>query len=152
MVDCRAVGEGEKTLEYLSRYLYRGVLSERNIIADDDGQVTFAYREGKTGKRQTRTLPGKDFIGLVLRHVLPKGYRRVREYGFLHGNAKKRLVLLQLIFHLKIERRQSPQRPPFLCPECGKAMEILIPRVRHAVLAGILLHVRGPPDEPLNPA
>ena len=105
MVDCAPVGKGEPALEYLSRYLYRGVISENNIIANRDGKVTFRYVEGKTGKTQYRTLAGEDFLWLVLQHVLPKGFRRVRDYGFLHGNAKKLLSLVQLVVRLVMKAR-----------------------------------------------
>jgi hypothetical protein len=84
VVDCRSVGKGQPALEYLSRYLYRGVISESNLVADQDGNVTFRYIEGATGELRHRTLPGEDFLWLVLQHVLPKGFRRVRDYGFLH--------------------------------------------------------------------
>jgi Putative transposase len=49
------------------------------------------------------TKTGEDFLHLILQHVLPKGLRRVRDYGFLHGNAKKLLSLVQLILHVVIE-------------------------------------------------
>ncbi len=71
VVDCKHVGTGEPALEYLSRYLYRGVISEKNILANQDGKVTFKYIESKTGKTRYRTLRGEDFTWLVLQHVLP---------------------------------------------------------------------------------
>jgi hypothetical protein len=86
VVDCKHVGQGKPALQYLSRYLYRGVISENNIVANDDGRVTFKYIDSNTGQSQYRTLKGEDFLWLVLQHVLPKGFRRVRDYGFLHGN------------------------------------------------------------------
>src|SRR5699024_8779338 len=97
VVDCRRVGRGEPALRYLSRYLYRGVIAERDILANRNGQVTLRYVESATGETRTRTLPGADFLWLIIQHVLPKGFRRLRDYGFLHGNAKKRLRLVQLI-------------------------------------------------------
>jgi len=63
---------------------------ENSIVSVHDGWVTFKYTDSKTGKTQYRTLKGEDFCWLVLQHVLPKGFRRIRDYGFLHGNAKKR--------------------------------------------------------------
>ena len=56
------------------------------------GQVTFKYTESKTGKLCFRTLKGEDFLSLIMQHVLPKGFRRVRDYGFVHSNAKKTAV------------------------------------------------------------
>ena len=125
VVDCRHVGKGQPALEYLSRYLYRGVISENNIIANQDGKVTFEYIEGKTAKTRYRTLRGEEFMWLVLQHVLPKGLRRVRDYGFLHGNAKKLLSLVQLVLQVVIEARSPRPRPVFKCPKCQSPMQVL---------------------------
>ena len=118
VVHCKHVGRGEPALKYLSRYLYRGVISEKNIMADQNGQVTFRYIEGKTGLPQTRTLKGEEFMWLVLQHVLPKGFRRARDYGFLHGNAKKLLNLIQLILQVLIASKAPRPRPPIHCAAC----------------------------------
>jgi hypothetical protein len=80
VVDCAHVGQGKPALKYLSRYLYRGVLSEKNMVSNHNGQVTFKYIESKTGTTRYRTLNGEDFCWLVLQHVLSKGFRRVRDY------------------------------------------------------------------------
>jgi hypothetical protein len=49
VVDCTHAGKGLSALKYLSRYLYRGVISEKNIVLNQNGQVTFKYIESKTG-------------------------------------------------------------------------------------------------------
>jgi hypothetical protein len=125
VVDCTHVGKGITALKYLSRYLYRGVISEKNIVSNQNGQVTFKYIESKTGNTLYRTLKGEDFLHLILQHVLPKGFRRVRDYGFLHGNAKKLLSLVQLILHVVIEVIKQRPRPVFKCPRCQSPMVIL---------------------------
>ena len=61
VVDCAHVGRGKPVLKYLSRYLYRGVISENSIISVQDGWVTFSFTESKTGKTKYRTLKGEDF-------------------------------------------------------------------------------------------
>ncbi|VAW83805.1 hypothetical protein MNBD_GAMMA18-612, partial [hydrothermal vent metagenome] len=60
VVDCKSVGKGEKALIYLGRYLYRGVIAEKDIIACDNESVTYRYRESKTGTWKTKTLAGAD--------------------------------------------------------------------------------------------
>ena len=125
VVDCDHVGKGITALKYLSRYLYRGVISEKNIVSNQNGRVTFKYIESKTGKTRYRTLEGKDFLQLILQHVLPKGFRQVRDYEFLHGNAKKMLFLVQLILHVAIQEIKQRPRPVFKCPCCKAAMVIL---------------------------
>jgi len=125
VVDCKHVGKGITALKYLSRYLYRGVISESNIISNQNGQVTFKYIESSTGNTLYRTLRGEDFLRLIMQHVLPKGFRRVRDYGFLHSNAKKLLSLVQLILHVVIQGIKQRPRPVFKCPYCKSPMVIL---------------------------
>jgi len=89
VVDCKSVGSGEKALIYLGRYLYRGVIAEKDIVACDNGQVRFRYHNAKTAWMKQRTVSGTHFLWLVLQHVLPKGFRRARNFGFLHPNCKR---------------------------------------------------------------
>ena len=125
VVDCKHVGKGLTALKYLSKYLYHGVISEKNIISNQDGEVTFKYIESKTGNTQYRTLKGEDFLRLIMQHVLPKGFRRVRDYGFLHSNAKKLLSLVQLVLHVVIKGIKQHPRSVFKCPWCKSPMVIL---------------------------
>ncbi|MGL1932676.1 MAG: transposase [Desulfotalea sp.] len=89
VVDCQDTGKGISAIKYLSRYLYRGVISEKNIVSNYDGFVTFKYVDSKSGATKYRKLKGEDFLQLIMKHILPSGFRRIRDYGFLHGNAKK---------------------------------------------------------------
>ena len=131
VVDCKSVGSGEKALVYLGRYLYRGVLQEKDIIACDNTQVTFRYQDSKSRRMQTRTLSGAAFLWLLLRHVLPKGLRRARNFGFLHPNSKRLLQLLHLLLKLNPSRALAclRKRPPLICPCCGGQMKIVRTRL-----------------------
>jgi predicted RNA-binding Zn-ribbon protein involved in translation (DUF1610 family) len=122
VVDCTHVGRGESALEYLSRYLYRGVISKNNILGNHNGQVTFRYTVSKTGETRTETLPGEKFLWRVIQHVLPRGFHRVRNYGFLHHNARKTLQLVQLILKMFIAPRRKKEKPSFRCSACGEPM------------------------------
>jgi hypothetical protein len=126
-VNIKDAGDGEGALLYLSRYLYRGVISEKRIKNNNDGNITFSYIDSKTGKERYRTMKGEDFLFHILQHVLPKGYRRSRDYGFLHGNAKKTLHLLQILLIPKISDStdEITERPKFKCPNCGVSMNII---------------------------
>jgi hypothetical protein len=125
VVDCKPVGRGKPALQYLSRYLYRGVIGENSIVANRDGRVTFEYLDSRTGETQYRTEKGEDFLWLVLQHVLPRGFRRVRDSGFLHGNAKRTLVLVQYILRVDVVRRPARPRPAIYCPRCQAPMRIV---------------------------
>ena len=125
VVDCTNAGKGITAIKYLSRYLYRGVISEKRIVSNQNGIVTFKYTESKTEITRYRPLKGEDFLRLILQHVLPRKFRRVRDYGFLHGNAKKMLSLVQLVLHVKIKELKHRPRPFFKCPRCKSPMTIL---------------------------
>jgi hypothetical protein len=124
VVQCQHVGSGLPALKYLSRYLYRGVISNKNIVSDDGETVSFRYKDSKTGTIKTRRLPGEDFIRLILQHTLPKGFRRVRDYGFLHGNAKRLLKTVQWILRVVIPKSTEKPRPHFICKKCYAPMLI----------------------------
>ena len=123
VVDVKQVGNGEKALLYLGRYLYRGVIAEKNILSCQDGEVSFRYTDNR-GATQVRTLPGAQFLWLLLQHVLPKGFRRTRDYGFLHGNAKRWIQRLHLL--LRIWVPEPKEKPPLCCRHCGGAVSLVV--------------------------
>lgn len=125
VVDCTVAGKGDPALTYLSRYLYRGVISERDILLHQDDQVTFCYTDSETKEKRTRTLSGPTFVQTLLQHVLPKGFRRARDFGFLHGNAKRTLLRIQLLLKPKIGETSPVKRPAFKCPCCGEETIII---------------------------
>ena len=127
VVDCKAVGSGHEALVYLGRYLYRGVLPEKNIVSNQNGQVTYQYQNSETRKMETRTLGGVAFLKLLLQHILPKGFRRARNYGFLHPNSKL-VKLVQWIKKVVVPPPKS--RPVVACPCCGNPLRILRTRVK----------------------
>ncbi len=124
VVDCTEAGKGIYALKYLSRYLYRGVISERNIVSNANGLITFRYIDSNTEETKYRTLKGEDFLQLIAQHVLPRGFRRVRDYGFLHGNAKRLRSLIQLILRVRIPPIKPRRRPAFKCSCCKSDMVI----------------------------
>ena len=74
VVDCRQVGYGQSALSYLSRYLYRGVLPDEDIIKVTNDTVTFRYKESKTNAWRTRTLPPSSSCCSFYSTCCPKGY------------------------------------------------------------------------------
>ena len=125
VVDCSCVGRGLSALRYLSRYLYRGVIAERNIIASHNGQVTFSYVDSATKQVCYRTLKGEDFLWCLLRHVLPRGFRRSRDYGYLHPNARKKLALVQLILQVKLPAVVLVVKRALSCVCCDLPLKIV---------------------------
>jgi len=132
VVDCKNVGTGNKALIYLGRYLYRGVIQEKDILKCENGRVTFRFLNSKTKRYEIKTVPGEYFLWLIMQHILPKGFRRVRIYGFLHPCSKQLIKLLQYILRFdpaKILKTLKP-RPAFLCKCCGAKMKIIATRIK----------------------
>jgi len=130
VVDCKAVGNGDKALVYLGRYLYRGVIQEKDILAYENGQVRFRYRDAKTKRIEVRSVSGADFLWLVLQHVLPRGFRRARNFGFLHHNSQRLIALLQVLLRFVPPVVPARERPSIRCPCCGAVMVIVKRRLR----------------------
>ena len=131
VVDCKAVGSGDKALVYLGRYLYRGVIREKDILSCQDGNVTYRYQNSKTKRFEIKTVSGARFLWLILQHVLPKGFRRARNFGFLHPNSKSFIQVLQYLlkFDPKKLLAKIRQRPQLICECCGAAMKISRTRI-----------------------
>jgi len=105
------------------------VVPEKNILSDDQEMVTFRIIEN-TGQELIQSLPGAEFLWRLLLHVLPRGFRRVRDYGLLHGNAKRLIQLVQLVLSVRLPWPMPSREPtPILCPRCGGILQLL--RVRH---------------------
>ena len=120
------MGSGDKALIYLGRYLYRGIIREKDILSCKDGQVSYRYQNSKTNRFEIKTVSGARFLWLVLQHVLPKGFRRARNFGFLHPNSKQVIQVLQ--FLLKFDPKKFlpkiRKRPQLICDCCGAVMKI----------------------------
>lgn len=135
VVHYKSVGSGNKALVYLGRYLYRGVLPEKDILSDRDGLITFRIRDNSCAVR-IQSLPGAEFLWMLLRHVLHKGFRHGRDYGLRHGNSQKLLQTVELLLRdvlpapWQSQPWQSRPKPPIRCPHCGGVMAIIAVRVR----------------------
>jgi len=127
VVDCKNVGNGDKALIYLGKYLYKGVIQEKDILKNKNGMITFRYIDAKSDAYQTRIVAGEDFLWLLMRHVLPKGFRKARCYGFLHPCSKKVIKLLQLIlrFNPTLMLKNLKPKAEIICRCCGAKMEIV---------------------------
>jgi hypothetical protein len=83
----------DKLLAYLGRYTHRVALSNQRLISCNDGVVRFHYRDRKDGdQRKIAALPVDEFLRRFLRHVLPKGFLRIRHYGVLANRHKAELL------------------------------------------------------------
>ncbi len=95
VVHCKPVGNGSTALKYLAPYVFRVAISNRRLVKLENNQVTFRYRATDTGQLKLCTLSAEEFIRRFLQHVLPKGFVKVRYFGFFAPGCRKRLTALR---------------------------------------------------------
>jgi len=134
VVHCQPVGSGQAALKYLAPYIFRVALSNNRILKLQDGQVTFRYRETASRKSKSCTLPAEEFIRRFLQHILPKGFQKVRYYGFFSPGQRHRLhqarpllgpaILPEPTNLTQVQSHSAPPSDPPLipCPTCGRPM------------------------------
>src|SRR6267154_3052617 len=147
----RPFGGPEHALRYLSAYTHRVAISNHRLVALANGNVTFRWRDSAhANKKRLMTLPVDEFLRRFLLHLLPRGFVRIRNFGFLANRC--RAALLPLCFHL-FQSTGLPQQiaatqtsthtrsaPLWNCPVCGGTMHV----VEHLSPAQLLL--RSPPQ------
>jgi hypothetical protein len=84
-----------QVLEYVGRYTHRVAISNNRLLSMDNGKVRFRWKDYRDGSRpKTMTLDGAEFIRRFLIHVLPDGFHRIRDYGFLGNHHRTRKLAL----------------------------------------------------------
>ncbi len=144
VVNSQAVGDGRASLRYLAPYVFRVAISDRRIVSCDDGRVTFSYRKSGTSHWRKMTLDALEFIRRFLQHVLPRGFQKVRSYGFLSANGRLSVEAVRWLvtlhngeaFTLLANAVRVPMPKPMpRCDECGGPMRIVAYVPRRAPLA-----------------
>jgi hypothetical protein len=127
-------GGPQYVLHYLGRYTHRVAISNHRLVSLVNGKVTFRWRDSAHHNEQKLlTLPLDEFLRRFLLHLLPKGFVRIRNFGFLAN--RRRATLLPLCFHLLGTAQQSPAEPDapsapapkelWRCPRCGGPMVVI---------------------------
>ena len=124
-------GGPEHVLQYLGRYTHRVAISNHRLISFVGGQVTFRWRDSAHHNEQKLlTLSLDEFLRRFLLHVLPKGFVRIRHFGFLAS--RRRATTLPLCFPLL--GAAPPAQPQisapgpcdlWLCPQCAAPMSVI---------------------------
>lgn len=125
-------GSPGQVLKYLARYTHRVAISNRRLVSLHDGQLTFRYKDYRQGRQRIMSLPATEFIRRFLLHGLPKGFMRIRHYGFLANRVRRQNLerCRQLIAITAGQKTPlaSPQTTPactdnskrWSCPVCGQ--------------------------------
>jgi hypothetical protein len=122
VVDVRAVGNGQAAVKYLAAYVCRTALGNQRILSDEQGQITFNYKSSGDGQWRRLSLPAHEFIRRLLQHVLPKGFQRVRYYGWLSPAAKQKWQRILALLDWKAPTLMLPPQAPMLCLHCGRRL------------------------------
>ena len=152
-VDIQPVGRGGGALKYLAAYVSRVAISNKRIVACDEQSVTYRYTpSGKQCSKQ-RTVAGTELLRGFLQHVLPRGFQKLRYYGWLSPNS--RLAVEEVRWLIWLARDEAiflqPHEPPratdqatLLCKKCGGLMHVAVVTDQH----GKVLYQRPPPTTP----
>lgn len=146
-------GGPERLFGYLSRYVYRVAITNERIEAYEDRQVTFRWRNYRQGHEEKPcTLEAQEFVRRFVMHVPPRGFVRIRSYGFL-GNRNRRQNIeraRQFIGEAAPEARPEPFKPLRLCPACsGRDQRTVHFASRPEVAPQFSLPLRPPPIAPI---
>ena len=144
----RPFGGPEHALRYLGAYTHRVAISNHRLVALSEGNVTFRWRDSAHGNiKRLMTLPVEEFLRRFLLHLLPRGFVRIRNFGFLAN--RQRAMLLPLCFRLlqgAAEISTSTALPAadhshslWNCPVCGGTMHVI------ERLSAAQLLLRSPP-------
>lgn len=135
-VNIQNFGNGSNAIKYLGRYVCRTAIGDSRIKKVTDSHVTFEYKNRDTGNKETSTITGNEFAKRYLRHVLPRGLRSIRYFGYMHPAAKKKHEVITR-HHALLSRDPAPRPCPQLealleqamqkptCPDCDLEMTVV---------------------------
>jgi hypothetical protein len=123
-------GGPEHVLQYLARYTHRVAISNHRLLSVNDKHVTFRWKDyAHHGKCRVMTLTLDEFLRRFLQHVLPKGFPRIRYFGWLANRRRRELLplcrtLLSASFPTAASAASS-ETATWQCPTCGGAMRLI---------------------------
>lgn len=132
----------EQVLKYLARYTHRVAISNERLLSIEDGRVTFRWKNYRCGGRwQQMSLQADEFLRRFLMHVLPRGFVRIRAFGFLaNGQRAEKLALCRELLGSDPPRQNSlsaepeKQEPladqPQRCPHCRQGALYLVTEIQ----------------------
>lgn len=142
-------GGPEHVLRYLGSYTHRVAISNHRLVSLAERKITFRWRDSAhKNKKRLMTLPLEEFLRRFLLHLLPRGFVRIRNFGFLAN--RRRALLLPLCAQLLGSTRESPPVTTpapnpvdalavWICPICGGAMRVM------ERLTAAQIQLRSPP-------
>jgi len=144
-------GGPDQVLRYLGAYTHRVAISNHRLVSFQDDQVTFRWRDSAhKNKKRLLTLPVDEFLHRFLLHLLPRGFVRIRHFGFLASRRRGALLpvckqALSAIPSAPAPAAIAPKKqiqllPLWLCPLCGGPMAVI------ERLTAVQVRLRSPPE------
>ncbi len=124
-VHCQAAGDGRDAVSYLAHYVFKVAIAESRIVHVDDQEVRFRYHHAHSNRERTMTLPIFEFMRRFLQHVLPRGFMKVRYYGFLSPSSAmpwedvKARIEMASGFDVPEVEATLAVASPLRCRQCG---------------------------------
>lgn len=125
-------GNPMQVIRYLGRYTHRVAISNHRLLSFDGERVTFRWKDyAHDGKQRTMTLAATEFLRRFFLHVLPKGFVRIRHFGFLANRFRHGHVSLCRQLLAADSAAPAPPKPSsatcatWQCPICGTTMFVI---------------------------
>jgi hypothetical protein len=132
----------QSVARYVAKYVVSPPIAVRRIDRYDGQRVTYHYRSHRTERMEHETVPVATFIGRMVQHTVPKGFKRIRYYGV---QATKTFAKVKGMIHAALAKvegvvkgavkiiarmtyrqryKQSTGRDPCQCSHCGAEMAV----------------------------
>jgi Putative transposase/Transposase zinc-binding domain len=139
----RPFGGPMQVIQYLGRYTHKVAITHHRIISVADNKISFRYKDYQDGdKKKIMTLSQEEFVRRFEKHILPKGFVKIRSYGFLrHYNKTERLALLRtsmklppappkVVLPVRLRLLEQYGKDISRCPVCDKGNMVVIETIR----------------------
>lgn len=139
------LNQAETVVDYLSRYTHRIAISNGRLLSQDGDRIVFRYKDYREGGRQkTQQLDGVEFVRRFLMHILPKGFMRIRHFGYL-SNRTRRQKLTAIHQALQkppeagdVTENGSASQRTWPCPQCDNGVVHMVRQIPRYKTVGIL--------------
>lgn len=136
---CEATSDPEHIIEYFARYANRPAISNSRLVSYEDGKVTYKYKDNKQGGKEClETIQDTEFVRRFLVHILPSGFQKIRNYGFLSNKSRKDMVpkIRELIGTKPQQKRDWRKKLVAFLEEFNKRKLRECPVCHHRMLMG----------------
>jgi hypothetical protein len=136
VVDIKPVEDGRAVVAYLAPYIHRVAISNHRVTRVDATSVTYQYQPSRSKRLKTRAVEGQDFVRGFAQHILPKGFQKVRHYGWMSSNSKIRWEEVRMLAWFTLgwvywlasghaPREKRPSFPALRCAACSGEMRVV---------------------------